>query len=107
MPTYDPTTQPGQTRRRISVLWGYNKLSEMPRIDFQEQEVVRLGDGAEAHLRDTRAVSVAYTPGLSIPLRDPISDAVIGTITHDQIFAAIYALGRQAQLDADAAEGAG
>ena len=107
MHSYDPTTEPGQTRRRISVLWGYNRLGAVPSVDFQEQEVVRLDASTEAHLRDTRVVSVAHTPGRSITLRDPSTDVVVGTITHDAIFAAIYALGRQAQLDADAAEGAG
>lgn len=102
MPNYGPTSAPGDTRLRIPVLHGYYRLGEAGSVDFQEQEVVQLADGSETPLRDTRTVPAAYQPGRVIDLRSPVDDAVVGQISHEAIFAAIYSLGRQAQLDADA-----
>ena len=102
MPNYGPTSAPGDTRLRIPVLHGYYRLGEAGSVDFQEQEVVQLADGSETPLRDTRTVSAVYQPGRVIDMRSPIDDAVVGQISHEAIFAAIYSLGRQAQLDADA-----
>lgn len=107
MPDYAPTTQPGATRRRIARVEGLNPLAGAPGLVFFESEVIRTGSGTERVLADTGALAVAYQPGAMVPLRDPQTDAIIGQIAHDAIFAGLYSLGRAAQAARDAETGAG
>lgn len=113
MPTYDQNIQPGQRRLRI---WAFNGTNpnaletagSFPSLTFYEQEVVRLEDGSERPIRRTREVKVDFQNGKVVQLRDPTTDALLPgqTTTHNVIMAFLYALGRQAQAEADEAEAA-
>ncbi len=103
MTKYAPTVNPGDTRVRIDYFVGNNALGSTPSIAFQEEEIIRLTDGSEKRIATGRSVTVTYTPGKAVPLRNPDSDELIGADTnHDAIFAGLYALARQAQTEADA-----
>lgn len=103
MSNYQPITNPGETRRRVRFFSGTNPLGKLPYMQFQEESVVRLADGSEVGLGDSRSIIIEYQPGKVIESRDPITDEVTGTTTHDAVFAAIYSLARSGQVEADQA----
>ena len=103
-PQYGPTINPGDVRRRAWRIGAENPLGGLPTITFHEEEIIKLSDGSERPLGRTRDLSVAYAPGTSLPLLNPITGEPTGqTISHDVVFAALYSLGRATQDATDAA----
>ena len=97
-PSYGPNQNPGDVRRRVWRVQGDNKLAGVPFLQFLEEDAIMLGDGSERSLNRARDLCAVYTPGVEVPMRDPVTDEFTGAvITHAQIFAAIYSLGRYAQ----------
>lgn len=99
---YSPTIESGDVRVRIRAGHFFNPQSAPPTISGLECEVVRLADGSERQLGDTRMVTLTYTPGNTYPIRNPQTDEDSGTTgTDGQLFALLYSRFRQAQLDLD------
>lgn len=108
VPTYAPTTTPGDQRRRTHFIGIRTPLGQVPQVEVLEQEVIRTAAG-ERVLEDLGQVAGvgAMTPAelaTVFPLRDPETDAEIGgTATPAQALALIYSWVRAKQLARDQA----
>jgi hypothetical protein len=105
--TYAPTINPGDTRRRTRFIGIRTPLSGVPSVEVLEQDVVRLTDG-ERVLADLGHLPVqAFDPAQTFELRDPETDALLGSqATVGQTMALIYSWVRDQQTKRDAAQGA-
>lgn len=106
-PSYVPTVNPGDTRRRIWRNTNENPLNAYPSASFHEQEVIRTSDGKEVVLSDSvvRNLNVAYTdPSTVIKMKNPVDDSLLGSLTFAEVYTVIYSLGRYAQEMQDLAD---
>jgi hypothetical protein len=105
-PNYADLDTPGTTRRRIHRIICENVLNGAKLAQFFESEVILGADDVERNAdMHTRALSMRYTdPTEVIQLRNPETDAVVGSTSLGNILAAIYSLARHAQALDDAAK---
>lgn len=105
MPSYTPTTNPGDTRRRARQVLILNPLNSIPSVEFLEQDVVRVADGEKA-LENLGGVTVAIEGdelAFSFPILDPSTDTDTGAVaTTAQAFALVYSWVRAKQALRDA-----
>lgn len=95
----------GETRRRVFITEAFSPVDALPHIVFYEEEVVKHADGTESRVRLERKIRVDYDPNAVVQRRNPADGSLTGeTVTHSQIYADIYSLGRQGQTEADLAE---
>lgn len=119
---YGPTTNPGDIRTRIRKIEGFNEnasvnVDAVPYMVYEEETAVRLSaptstGATEASLGFSAYIQQMYSPGETIQIRNPNTDAVgaVGRVpaelTMAEAFAVVYSLGRHAQTVRDAAEAA-
>ena len=108
---YSPTIDPGDKRVRIRAGHFFNPRNGLPTITGLEQSVVLSrndkGELEEEDLKDTRSVTITFTPGKTFPRRNPLDDELRGTTaTHDELFDLLYGAMREEQLYLDAKEAA-
>lgn len=82
----------------------FNPLDGIPSIMFEE-ELITYDSATDTVFRN--AVGSCQTelvdPAKELTLRNPIDDSAIGTATYADVMVMLYSLGRQVQLERDAA----
>jgi hypothetical protein len=107
MNEYDPTVNPGDTRVRAHTINISNNLNGYPRVDIQEERVIKTKDGVERGLEGLGFFSVTIDPTeltTPYPVRDLATDQETGdTEFPAQLFQSFYSWVRSKQLARDAA----
>lgn len=81
-----------------------NELGQAPWVTFDEEIIVEDAVTGSVFRQNVGSVTVTLTDPLKvIELRNPDDDTVIGQVTAQDCFVMMYSLGRQAQIDRDAA----
>jgi hypothetical protein len=120
--SYLPTVNPGDQRERVWRIQGENINAlqfpgSVPWFLFHWEKAMRTRSGdpspenpapSEAGLGRSVDVQVKFTPGASFQLLNPLTGLPIEgqTMTHEQLFAAVFSLGRSSRLAYDAAAAA-
>jgi hypothetical protein len=99
-PSYAPTVNPGDTRRRTRYI-GIRTNLDGYTVEVLEQDVIRLASGTDKVLEDLGGISVAMTPAelaRVIPIKNPADDSDTGeALTTGQILAGVYSWVREHQ----------
>ena len=102
MPNYKQNSVTGETYQRSNQVIVDNALGGMPRITFQEQEVITLSDG-RVILNQVAGVGIDFNIADTFPLVDPSTDAPIGhSVTHGDLQVILYSLYKALRTQADA-----
>jgi len=108
MKNYLPLTEPGTSRMRVNRAQLQNQYGSSPAVLWYEEEQILMADGSFKYMpRDTMYQPV--TPELlasTITIRDPDTNAAIGTITGAMLLAAVQSLYLDCAEARDAAEAA-
>jgi hypothetical protein len=107
MPNYRQTTGPATTWLRAHSIAISNPLpgQGVPTITFSEQEVLEMGERVIVTPSNTGPdwPKLSFNPVASIALIDPETGVPTGgTMTHQQLYVAIYSLYMQAAAERDA-----
>lgn len=105
-PNYGPTTDKGDTRRRIWRVTCENPLNGIPSATMHEEDVVRVANG-EVSFNDHPAAPLHHVPtdpSEIVEIRNIADDTLLGTTTLGQIHTLIYSLGRHLQKLRDISE---
>ncbi len=106
MPSYSPTVNPGDERRRVWRNTNDNPLGGIPIAIIHEQDVVKTAAGPEVPIdRAIKPIEASPTPELLatvLPLRNPDTDQVIGQSTVQMAYVHWYSLLRLLQERRDA-----
>lgn len=103
MPDYNETTLSGSSWQRCHEVSIANTRNTLPVIQFYEERVIALEDGAEIR-QPLGALTVPFDSARVIPLRDPITGEATGDeMTYAQAYAVLYSAYLEAALARDAA----
>lgn len=103
MQNYQQTTVAGESWTRCHTVTIHNPLAGVPAIAFSEERVTLL-DGETLH-RWTDTLRKDFDMAGSFPLLDPATNATTGaTMTHAQLYVALYSLYMQTAAERDAQE---
>lgn len=81
-----------------------NELEGIPSVVFNEELITHDAVSGRVFHNQTGSVAVSLTdPATPLTLRNPVDDSVIGAVTYQDVFVMLYSLGRQAQIERDAA----
>lgn len=81
-----------------------NEYGQAPWVTFDEEIIVEDASTGAVFRQNVGSVTVTLTdPAQVVALRNPMTDEVIGQVTAQDCFVMMYSLGRQAQIDRDAA----
>jgi hypothetical protein len=102
MPDYNETTLTGAAWQRCHEVSIANTRNTLPVIQFYEERVIVLDDGAEIR-QPLGALTVPFDPARLIPLRDPLTGEATGDeMTYGQAYAVLYSAYLEAALARDA-----
>lgn len=100
MPNYKEVTGTFHEYQRARLIQINNEYGKTPTITFVE-EVVSDINGKQTH-SDVSQLTASYDPAGNIPLINPQTDEPIGTtMTHQDLFVAVYSLYRQLAVERD------
>lgn len=103
MPNYQQTTVTGESWTRCHTVTIHNALAGVPAIAFSEERVTVLA-GETLH-RWTDTLRKDFDMAGTFPLLDPSTNAPTGaTMTHAQLYVALYSLYMQTASERDAQE---
>ena len=103
MPNYKSTTVGGDAWTRCHTVTIRNPLAGVPRIEFAEEQVIAIGDKTLHQWTD--CVNKDFASDGTFPLLDPTTNATTGaTMTHAQLYVALYSLYMQTAAERDAQE---
>lgn len=106
MPDYKQAELTGTEWQRCNLLSVSNPLGGTPEIVFSEERVVSLATGAITQF--TEGCRKQFSAAESFPLLDPATNAPTGqTLTHGELYVALYSLYMQTAAERDAAPGGG
>lgn len=111
MRDYRQQTAQATTWRRAHQVLIENPLpgAGTPIIRFMEQDVVQVGERQIATPLPGMpgGIGVAFDPQREFPLLNPQTGEQVGTMTHAQLYAALYSVYMQAAQERDAIEAGG
>lgn len=106
MPNYKESTVAGSSHQRAWRLEVENPITGPKGITFHEEVAVTLESG-DPMTRYVGSLTKAYSEGTKdteFDLLNPETGEVIGTMTHGELYAALYSLYIQCAIERDAAE---
>ena len=102
MPDYKESILSGTEWQRCNVVVVTNPLSGTPKISFEEERVVSVG--GRVIKEGIGGCQKAFTPAAAFPLLDPSTNLPVGaSMTHADLYVALYSLYMQTALERDAA----
>lgn len=102
MPDYNETTLTGTAWQRCHQITVHNVRNAPPSVEFAEERVIALQDGAEIR-QQLGALAVPYNPAKVISLRDPATGELTAeTATYAQAYQILYSAYIDAALERDA-----
>lgn len=102
MPDYKQSSVAGTSWQRCHTVTVHNQLGQTPRIEFQEEKVINI-DGANIP-QWVGGCTKDFSPTGSFPLLDPATNAPTSqTMSHGELYVALYSLYMQTALERDAA----
>lgn len=109
MPDYREQAAQAVTWRRASCVTIRNPLrgQGVPRIGFEEQDAIRVGERVIAHhvMGGPEGLSAEFDPAAAFPLLDPLTGEASGQqMTHQQFYVAVHSLYMHLAAARDAAE---
>ena len=72
-----------------------------PTITFMETDIIVIGDRTISQSADS--LSKSFSPTGSFPLLDPVTEVVVGKMSHGELYAALFSLYRSMAAERDAA----
>ena len=102
MPDYKESTVSGTSWQRCHTVTVHNQLSQTPRIEFQEEKVINI-DGTSIP-QWVGGCTKDFSAAESFPILDPATNVPTGqTLTHGELYVALYSLYMQTAAERDAA----
>lgn len=103
MPNYNESQVAGTAWQRCHTVTVSNPLGGVPKIEFAEERVIAL-EGDDIH-QWVAGCSKQFSPTGVFLLLDPTTNAATGTtMTHTQLYIALYSLYMQTAAERDAPE---
>jgi len=102
MPNYNETAVTGESYQRTNRIIIDNPYQAAPRIIFEEERIINLGD--EVVKKPVTALQVAFDETEVINVMNPLTNELTGTtITMGEIYALIYSVYWQKAQERDSA----
>lgn len=104
MPDYKETTTLAKEWQRCRTVTISNPLGGTPAISFEEERLIQMSDGVAR--RSATGCGLKFTPAATFPLLDPSTNLPVGaSMTHADLYVALYSLYMQTAVERDAANG--